>query len=99
MAAGEPSLGPSAIVPVGEASGTHAPASLPSIDGARWWTRYRASLDGRLSQTALSILEADATYIIDRAVAKRAELRRAKTDEPEPILIRKKAVTSTALPK
>lgn len=39
------------------------------------------------------------TYIIDRAVAKRAELRRAKTDEPEPILIRKKAVTSTALPK
>lgn len=68
MAAGEPSLGPSAIVPVGEASGTHAPASLPSIDGARWWTRYRASLDGRLSQTALSILEADATYIIDRAL-------------------------------
>lgn len=30
------------------------------------------------------------TYIIDRAMAKREELRKAKSDEPEPILIRKK---------
>ena len=31
------------------------------------------------------------TYIIDRAVAKRNELRAAKSQEPEPILIRKKS--------
>ena len=30
------------------------------------------------------------TYIIDRAVAKREELRKAKNQEPEPLLIRKK---------
>ena len=29
------------------------------------------------------------TYIIDRAVAKREELRKAKNQEPEAILIRK----------
>ena len=32
------------------------------------------------------------TYILDRAMAKREELRKAKNDEPEPILIPKKVV-------
>src|SRR5262245_20249162 len=35
-------------------------------------------------------------FIIDRAVAKREELRKAKNDEPETILIRKKVVKSIA---
>jgi uncharacterized protein YjbI with pentapeptide repeats len=34
------------------------------------------------------------TYIIDRAVAKRQELRTAKSQEPEPILIRKKSAAT-----
>ena len=36
------------------------------------------------------------TYIIDRAVAKREELRKAKNDEPETILIRKKVIQPIA---
>lgn len=68
MAAGEPSLGPSAIVPVGEASGEPASTSVLPVQDARWWTRYRASIEGRLSQTAVSVLETDAAYIIDRAL-------------------------------
>jgi hypothetical protein len=34
------------------------------------------------------------TYVIDRAVAKRKELREAKNHEPEPLLICKKKVTT-----
>jgi hypothetical protein len=33
------------------------------------------------------------TYVIDRVVAKREELRKAKNQEPEPLLICKKKVT------
>lgn len=67
MATDEPNLGPAAVVPVGEEN------KAPSMDGGPaggglWWTRYRASLEGRLSSTALSVLEADARYIVEHAL-------------------------------
>ena len=68
MSPGEPSLGPAAIVPVGEASATESPDVSSAIGGAPWWARYRASVEGRLSQTALSVLEEDARYIIEKAL-------------------------------
>ena len=68
MSPGEPSLGPAAIVPVGEASTTESPKVGSAIGAAPWWARYRASLEGRLSPTALSVLEDDARYIIGKAL-------------------------------
>lgn len=68
MSPGEPSLGPAAIVPVGEARATESPDAGSAIGGAPWWARYRASVEGRLSQTALSVLEEDARYIIEKAL-------------------------------
>lgn len=68
MSAGEPSLGPAAIVPVGEPGPPAPPAAGAPIDGAPWWTRYRSSVADRLSPTALAALEADARYIVEKAL-------------------------------
>ncbi|WP_294394638.1 Z1 domain-containing protein [uncultured Sphingomonas sp.] len=68
MTAGEPNLGPAAIVPVGDAAVVDPDRSPAAIGGAPWWARYRASVEGRLSATALTILEDDAHYIVGKAL-------------------------------
>lgn len=68
MTPGEPSLGPVAVVPVGDAVGCNPVRTGAAIGDAPWWARYRASVEGRLSQTALTVLEDDARYIIDKAL-------------------------------
>src|SRR5438445_2905405 len=68
MAVGEPSRGPAAIVPVGETSDAPNPRGGSAIGGEAWWSRYHASVEGQLSPTALSVLEADARYIIGKAL-------------------------------
>lgn len=68
MSSGEPSLGPAAIVPVGESTDAKIAGTGSAIGGAPWWARYRASVEGRLSPTALSVLEGDARYIIEKAL-------------------------------
>lgn len=61
-------LGPSAIVPVTREEKQAASAPPPSTGGGKWWARYRESIDGRLSPTALSVLETDARYISEQAL-------------------------------
>ena len=73
MSPGEPSLGPAAIVPVGQASETKIGKAGSAIGGAPWWARYRASVGERLSPTALTVLEADARYIIEKALPRQNE--------------------------
>ena len=68
MGADEPSLGPAAIIPVDATSGGPRAQGGSPIGGEPWWTRYRASVEGRLSPTALSVLESDARYIIEKAL-------------------------------
>ena len=68
MSPSTPSFGPAAIVPVGEASATENSKAGSVMGGAPWWARYRASVEGRLSPTALSVLEEDARYIIEKAL-------------------------------
>ncbi|PZU14242.1 MAG: hypothetical protein DI606_03140 [Sphingobium sp.] len=73
MVEGEPSLGPAAIVPVGDAPSADFERSGTTIGGAPWWARYRASVEGRLSPTALEVLEDDARYIVRSALPKGGE--------------------------
>jgi len=67
MGAEKPILGPAAIVPGDNFAGLDK-AKGATGSWAPWWTRYRSSVEGRLSLTALSVLEADAQYIIDKAI-------------------------------
>jgi hypothetical protein len=67
VATSEPSLGPAAIVPATDTSDVPCPKD-PLVCGDLWWARYRASIEGRLSPTAISVLEADASYIISKAL-------------------------------
>lgn len=61
-------LGPSTVVPVGDQA-DRSPVGVPtSGDEASWWARYRASVEHNLSPTAVSVLEADARYIIEKAL-------------------------------
>jgi len=73
MSPGKPSLGPTAIVPVGDGSADDGPKPGSPVGGAPWWARYRASIDGRLSPTALSVLEDDARYIIEKALPRQGD--------------------------
>jgi hypothetical protein len=68
MGADEPSFGPAAIVPVSERGRAPGSRSKSPIGEGAWWARYRADIEGRLSPTALSVLETDARYIIERAL-------------------------------
>lgn len=68
MAGNNPILGPAAIVPVDDASATASDRSGSTIGGSPWWARYRASVEGRLSPTALKVLENDARYIVGKAL-------------------------------
>lgn len=65
MGSGEINIGPAAIVPLIDST---AGADRTQVSGGAWWTRYCASVEGRLSHTALSVLEADAQYIIENAL-------------------------------
>lgn len=73
MTQGEPSVGPAAIVPVGDVPVDDPGRSGAAISGASWWARYRASLEGRLSATALTVLEDDARYIVGKALPRLEE--------------------------
>jgi len=64
----EPTLGPAAIVPVGSPAGAQNASNVSGDNSTAWWARYRANLDGRLSPTALSVLEADARHIVVNAI-------------------------------
>lgn len=66
MGSNEFSLGPTAVVPVGGTDGSKPPPT--SANGASWWARYRGAVLDRLSATALSVLEADARYIFEKAL-------------------------------
>lgn len=68
MTAGDPSVGPAAIVPVGQPDDSFKPIAEPPTEEASWWSRYRANIAGRLSGTALAALEADARYVVDRVL-------------------------------
>ncbi|MFT6943441.1 MAG: hypothetical protein ACJAUW_000010 [Yoonia sp.] len=64
----QPFSGPTAVIP---AKAFPAQASEPDIKtevGSTWWSRYRLALSKRLSAPAIEVLEADAQYIVDRAV-------------------------------
>lgn len=62
----EPSIGPAAVVPVGDTDGSSP--TLPALTDGTWWARYYGALSGRLSPMALAALEADARYIVEKAV-------------------------------
>ncbi|TIV73124.1 MAG: hypothetical protein E5V89_01845 [Mesorhizobium sp.] len=72
MSKSDPSLGPAAIVPVDEASNAPSDKDGSPIGGGAWWARYRASVEGRLSPVALSVLEFDARYIAEKALPREA---------------------------
>ena len=63
MSVPSPHRGPSEVVPV-EAK-TDEPSPTPAIRPPResWWQRYRANLEGRISPTAISVLEDDTVDI------------------------------------
>jgi hypothetical protein len=67
MSGDESTVGPAAVVPVVETGNIPVPASA-DIDSNSWWTRYRSAVAVRLAPTALSVLEADARYIIGKAL-------------------------------
>jgi len=67
MGTGELSNGPVAIVPVDvKKEKFDSTAAAPSDES--WWLRYLTSVEHQLSTTALSVLEADARYIVDKAL-------------------------------
>lgn len=68
MAAGGTNLGPLSVVPVGEQNIKAGVDSNVIGSAGPWWTRYRTSIEERLSSTALSVLETDARYIIEKAL-------------------------------
>lgn len=67
MIRNDSSLGPAAVVPI---SGTNELGSLPTdaTIGTSWWARYRGAVAGRISRTALKVLETDARYIVGKAL-------------------------------
>ncbi len=67
MDAGKTNLGPAAIVPIGDSSAAVNDSDGKGLGGA-WWARYYSSVEGRLSPTALTVLESDARYIIENAL-------------------------------
>jgi hypothetical protein len=66
MSGGEPGFGPTTVVPAGSTATdvTTAPGEGSDV----WWSRYRDAISGRLAQTALTVLEADARYIAGKAL-------------------------------
>jgi hypothetical protein len=64
----ESSAGPTAIVPVGGLGDAPGSSALTEGDEGSWWKRYRANVAGRLSEAALAVLEADARYVVERAL-------------------------------
>ncbi|MBU9256457.1 Z1 domain-containing protein [Burkholderia multivorans] len=68
MGSEKSTLGPVAIVPFEGAPASQKEFNDTQLSGDVWWQRYRSSLVGRLSPTALSVLEADAQYIIEKAL-------------------------------
>ncbi|WP_317186720.1 Z1 domain-containing protein [Devosia sp. BK] len=74
MAAGEPNIGPAAIIPVSEA-GKGQGMKVSSVAAAdTWWARYHASIEKGLSPSALSVLETDARSIIEKALPRRSKI-------------------------
>lgn len=73
MSCDEPSLGPAAVVPVGEGGESAVPSGEENCS-ASWWSRYRGAVAGRLAPTALSVLEADARYIISKALPRSGDV-------------------------
>ncbi|MGC7405409.1 Z1 domain-containing protein [Pandoraea pneumonica] len=61
-------FGPAAIVPLGDSTSLVKESNGSIVNGGAWWSRYHASVKERLSPTALSVLDADAQYIIERAL-------------------------------
>ena len=61
------SLGPAVVVPIRDTNRGELPSPGPT-EGGSWWARYRDAISGRLSSTALSVLEADARYIVEKAL-------------------------------
>ncbi len=61
-------LGPAAIEPVHDSAASTNESNGKQVSGDIWWSRYHASVEGRLSPTALSVLEADAQYIVGKAL-------------------------------
>lgn len=68
MRSEQPSLGPSTVVPVGKQADEPPVVAAASGDTGSWWARYRASVGQSLSPTAVSVLEADARYIVEKAL-------------------------------
>lgn len=55
--------GPKEVVPVESAPDNPRKARSPTNAETSWWLNYRANLEGRLSETALSVLEVDTEEI------------------------------------
>lgn len=68
MSTEKSNLGPAAIVPLGDSTSSANESNGPQVSGGAWWSRYHASVKGRLSPTALSVLDADAQYIIEKVL-------------------------------
>lgn len=63
-----PPLGPSAVVPADPTPVvTPPPATQDDVSGP-WWQRYRSALGPKLSCQAIGVLEADARYIVSKAL-------------------------------
>lgn len=63
-----PDLGPSAVVPATSGAPSVGTAVAGDERETSWWARYSGSLAPRLSPAAIEVLEADARYIVDRAL-------------------------------
>jgi len=68
MSGDEPNFGPAAIVPVGKAGADQSPVHRGEVNSGGWWDRYAGAVSERLAPTALSVLEADARFIVDKAL-------------------------------
>lgn len=66
MGRGESSIFPTAIVPATGQAKSPSARDAPPTDQGSWWSRYRANIQNRLSQTALAVLESDARYIVGK---------------------------------
>ena len=67
MVSDKPSLGPAAVVPV-VGTNEFGPPPADATNGKSWWQCYRNAVARRLSPTALAVLEADARYIVGKAL-------------------------------
>lgn len=68
----EANLGPDVVVPADQAGGSVEPPR-DEFGGELWWDRYRGAVAHRLAPTALSVLEADARFIVNNALPRAGE--------------------------